>query len=122
MSIDELFDRTYHRQKYNCANFVCEAWKEIKGTDISELIEPLSCGHPYKPSSKDNRLFLECLRKPENPCLALFQANKKQTHIAIFINRKILHITENGVEWNYLENVLLLFNKVRFYNVKSNNC
>lgn len=121
MSIDKFLDKIYHEEHYNCAHFVCEVWKELKGYDISKTL----AGALTRPSRRslvahDLRTF-ELLTVPSSPCVALFQSKRKDTHVGIWFLGKILHITSNGVEWTLMETVLMNFNSVRFYNVKKNH-
>lgn len=121
MNIDKYLDKKYDEAKYNCASFVCELWKDLKGDDISSALGECSKHRSNRKVYAHSLAAFERLEAPQSPCIALFQINRREPHVGIWLEGKILHITQKGVEWNCLELVMLNFNKVRFYNVKSCN-
>lgn len=123
MNFDKYFDKVYDDSKYNCAHFACEVWKDLTGDDLSRPLTGALEGWGMRRLRAHTLKVLKPLRAPQAPCLALFQAGHRNPHVGIFIDNKILHLTENGVNWSSVENVMLSFNRVRFYNVeKNNNC
>ena len=115
MNLDKYFFRKYDRKNYNCTHFVCEVWQELKGFDLSG---PLA-GFLHDPDERHVLLNdLRAMRRltaPESPCVALFKANRAPPHVGIYINRRVLHIQERGVEYQPLEVVKFGFQSVRFY-------
>jgi hypothetical protein len=115
MSIDPLLDRVYHRQKYNCVHFSCDAWRHITGFDLAGraagVLRAVSEGQ-LLPS--DMRAFKR-LAKPVSPCIVLFNGRHVQAHIGVYYNGKVLHITESGVQYMPLDIALIGFESVRFY-------
>lgn len=112
---DDLFFKHYDRRNYNCAHFVCEAWLFLKGDDIgnhfSDFFKPIS-----EASAKFSKLkFFKKLKTAESPCIVLFQRKSLAPHVGIYINGKVLHIQPRGVEFQPIEVVTGLFNKVSFY-------
>jgi len=123
MNLDRFFDRVYNDAKYNCAHFVCEVWKELNNQDISEALTWAKTGRSLRVMDAHRLGQFERILAPVSPCLALFQANQGASHVGIWLDGKILHLAQNGVEWTYLETVMIGFRNVRFYNVKKNyNC
>jgi len=123
MNIDAFLDKRYHSSKYNCAAFVCEVWKVIARQDISSALQGAMTGEASRVLHAHNLTVFKRLTVPHTPCLALFQANRKAPHVGIWLDGKILHITENGVNWIPLDVAMIGFNQVRFYDVeKSCNC
>lgn len=122
MNIDKYLDRVYDESKYNCASFACEVWKDLKNDDISDALGGCMAGPGHRKLGKDGLKRFVPLAVPKSPCLALFQIGRKVPHVGIWLDGRILHISKNGVEWNWLELVMIGFNKVRFYDVKNCNC
>lgn len=103
--IDDLLDRVW-RKGYTCNEFACEAWKKITGKDLSKKLY----------SHLVNEDKFSKLDGPQNPCLVFMSNNDKtDTHIGIFYNGKILHLTMRGVQLAPLELIKLYFKDVRFY-------
>lgn len=105
MSIDNLLDRTWSKN-YTCNEFACEAWQQITGEDLSKRVE----------DSFDNLGGFEQLSEPISPCIVYFTNNNQSpTHVGVFFEQKILHLTGRGVQYMPLEVVKLGFREVRFY-------
>lgn len=118
MNLDKYFEKVYNESKYNCAHFVCEIWLELFKQDISFALDGALRGPRQRKLDAHTLNVFERLEAPSGPCLALFQLRRKAPHVGIFLDGKILHITQKGVEWNCLEVLMLSFNQVRFYSVK----
>lgn len=123
MNLDNLYDRKYDSANYNCAHFVCEVWKQIKNEDISTVLNGALKAPSHRLMDAHSLRAFRRLQAPSSPCVALFQLHRREPHVGIFLDGRILHLTENGVEWTYQETILVNFDKVRFYDIeKSNNC
>lgn len=120
MNLDKYFDKVYDSSKYNCAHFVCEIWNELFKIDISWALNGVLTNLGNRKLHAHRLNAFERLALPSGVCLALFQAQRKEPHVGIFLEGRILHITKNGVEWSHIETIMTRFNKVRFYNVKNN--
>jgi hypothetical protein len=118
VNLDKYFDKIYDESEYNCAHFVCEVWKDLFNQDISGPLNGVLRAPGQRRLSAHDLAVFEPVGTPTGPCLALFQIWRKQPHVGIWINGKVLHITEKGVEWTYVETFSVSFNQVRFYNVK----
>ncbi|MHA3050193.1 hypothetical protein [Acinetobacter sp. ANC 4639] len=105
MSIDNLLDRTWSKD-YTCNEFACEAWKQITGHDLTQRLNEYLNG-----KGKFKRLD-----QPISPCLVFFSNNARSaTHIGIFYDHKLLHLSQKGVQFIPLELVAMGFREVRFY-------
>lgn len=103
--INDLFDREY-TQDYTCNEFACEAWGEITGENLVERL--------------NNHLNgigdFEQLKEPISPCIAFFSRNPKSpTHVGLFYDQKILHLSPRGVQHMPMEYVMMGFRTVSFY-------
>ncbi|MEC7118978.1 MAG: hypothetical protein VXW65_03615 [Pseudomonadota bacterium] len=114
--IDPLFDRVYHKQRYNCVHFLCDAWKLVTGDDLSArsagVMRAVSDG---KGLQRDDTRAFERLPKPESPCIVLMHGRNKSPHVGLFYRHKVLHITEQGVQYMPLAIASIGFDRVRFY-------
>lgn len=121
--LEDLFSKSYNEQNYNCAHFVIDAWLEFTGNDISTCMEGFLSPPKMRRARAHSLATWKRLEVPSSPCIALFQACRRHPHVGIFLDGRILHLTENGVSWNRIEDAMLCFNRVRFYNVENNsNC
>jgi hypothetical protein len=116
-SIDPLLNRT-PKPSYNCLDFVTEAWSHLVGdTGVMERLAALNAGI----HAEDGRVVLSTVRgfarlpQPSSPCFVVMQRSKTQPHIGIFYNGRILHMIENGVEYQPLPVVRRYFTKIGFY-------
>jgi hypothetical protein len=116
-SIDPLLIRT-PRDGYNCLDFVIEAWNHLTGDPgVAERLNALSEGI----HTEDGRVILSAVRgfgklpQPASPCFVVMQRTKTQPHIGIFYKGRILHMIENGVEYQPLPVVRRYFTKIGFY-------
>ena len=118
MNFDKYFDLQYDESKYNCVNFVCDAYKDLFHIDIKDVFEGAFTGRGNRKLRVHSLERLRRLEGPISPSIALFQAGRKNPHVGIWINGRILHMNSSGVQWCPLENMMLQFNRVRFYDVK----
>lgn len=113
--IDVLFDKTYHKQRYNCVHFVCEAWQLVAGADLSQrmsgVLRAVSDGGGMQ---RDDMRPFERLNEPDSPCIVLMHGNQSP-HVGLFYRHKVLHITEQGVQYMPLAVAAIGFDRVRFY-------
>lgn len=115
MSIDEFFHKCYNRQSYNCAHFVCDVWKRVTGASIDHTLE----GFLHPPSARRadpalRRAFVR-LGQPVSPCIVLMQRAKSAPHVGVYLNGRVLHIHEHGVEFQPVDVASRGFDRVRFY-------
>lgn len=105
MSNDNLLDRTWS-ESYTCNEFACDAWQQITGENLSERLNGFLNGSNG----------FQLIETPISPCITFFTNNNKtSTHVGVFFDNKILHLTGRGVQYMPLEIVKLGFREVRFY-------
>lgn len=112
--IDQYFNRKYDSKEYNCAHFVTEVWRNIKGVDVSLALGCFMAGIYARCASFNSLRNVILLSKPENPCLIYFQAAHR-SHVGIWLDGRVLHIGPGGVQYIPLEVAALGFKKVRFF-------
>ena len=110
---DEVVLKKFNKKEYTCANFVCDAWKELTGLEIKNKF-----GSFLKPDGKINfkvRKNFQRLEKAISPCIVLMLDKKRSPHVGIFYKNKVIHIKETHVEYQPLDIVSRGFEQVRFY-------
>ena len=116
MNLDIFFCKVYHKKNYNCAHFVAEVWKYLTGEDISYK---LNCFFEPEASRKfklsDGKNFKRVNPSNDTFSIALMQRAGHTPHVGIFINGRILHIHENGVECQPVDVASRGFKRVRYY-------
>lgn len=118
MSIDKYFARTYNAREYNCAHLVVEVWSDLFGPQLGEMLRSYLCAPSQRKSVLSHLRLGRWLQKPEDPCVILFRAPKQATHVGLWLQGKVLHITPQGVQYQPLEIVRLGHPKVRFFTCK----
>lgn len=115
MSIDEFFHRRYNRETYNCAHFAAEVWEKLTGESIAYKLRGILVPVKDKVISFELRHAFRRLQVPQSPCLVLLQRRKVSPHVGVFIRGRVLHLHEQGVEFQPLEVVSIGFQNTRFY-------
>ncbi len=98
--LDQFLDRTWS-PAYTCNEFLIEVWLAMVGEDLSDRLE--------------NDEFKR-LQEPISPCIAFFtNGSKSSTHVGLFFDNKIVHLTGRGVQVVEPEMVSMNFRETRFY-------
>ena len=123
MSFDALFHREYDYERYNCLHFTVEAWQALFGIDLSFLTQAFTQeGNMHSLSGISKLKTFRRLRHPVSPCLCLMRGlAADQTHIATFLDGRVLHINEIGVQYFPPEVVFPLYQKVLLYEYRNHN-
>lgn len=118
MSIDSLFHCKYDRKSYNCAHFVADTWLLETGKDITEKLH----GFLFPPKDRFVPFSLRYefikLTKPVSPCIVIMRRSKYPPHVGTYLRGKVLHIQENGPQYQPIEVATIGFSTVRFYTCK----
>lgn len=110
MNLDKFFNRQYDEVNYNCMHFAAEIWKELTGKDFLNLIN----GIINKNLNKTNKYEFEHLTAPSSPCIVIMKRRGCTSHVGIYFDNRVIHLTELGVECYSLEIASRGFNKLRF--------
>lgn len=114
-SIDEFFNKKYSSKNYHCAHFACEVWDKLTGDDISNKFGGILAPVGEQVAAYNLRKVFTKLNKPETPCIVLMQRRHSTPHVGIYINGRVLHLKENGVEFQPLDVATLGFTRIGFY-------
>lgn len=112
MSIDDYLDREYDIDKFNCGHFVAQVWRDLTGRDISGICSSFVT-NDTEFFKKENRKFKH-LHQPESPCVVLMRAPNVPSHAGIYVDAKVLHLTESGVRYESLD-MLKPYWRLSFY-------
>lgn len=115
MSIDALFDRVHDCKAYNCVHFLCEAWQHVTGTDLRPRMRSFYCSIADMHADKATMRQLQPIKQPISPCIVLLTSVGHASHVGLYYNGKVLHLSEQGVQYMPLHIVQLTFNRTRFY-------
>lgn len=123
MNFDALFYREYDYGRYNCLHFTIEAWQMLFGVDLSILAQVfVQEGREYRMGGLSRCRMFRRLRNPESPCLCHMRGvASDETHMATFLDGRVLHINELGVQYFPPEVIFPQFKKVLFYEYRRNH-
>jgi len=111
-TVDKYLDREYDFTRYNCSHFVSEVWLDLTGESIIGICQAFVDGEDGEYTRRIRERIK--LRTPESPCVAMIQSPRALPHAGIYLNGKILHLTENGVQFEDV-NVLLTYCRISYY-------
>ncbi|WP_198077797.1 hypothetical protein [Acinetobacter calcoaceticus] len=105
MNINHLLSRIW-KEDYTCNEFACEAWKDITGEDLTLRLNRFLNGEGE----------FKSLDEPISPCIVFFtNGQKSSTHVGLFFEDKLLHLSLRGAQFIPLEVVSMHFRETRFY-------
>lgn len=115
MSIDVFYHRKYNKNTYNCAHFVCEVWKHLTGQCMSSRVPGLLTPAADRHVSFGMMRGLERLAGPRSPCIVVMTRPRFPPHVGIFLNGRVFHIQETGVEYQPIEIASIGFKTLGYY-------
>jgi len=89
-------DKQYNDNDYNCLHFAVDIYKDITGDDMGVYVAELMTGRGKRKIDIVKLKRFVQLESPIDPCLALMHS--AELHAGIYHQRKIIHITESGVQ------------------------
>lgn len=113
-SIDRFLDRRQTRT-YNCLDFCREVWLAMTGEDVTAKLTRLVGEFAQRKATLSGVRGFQRLDEPINPCFVVFQRKGFTPHIGVYLDRRILHLHERGVEFQPLIVAQSYFNTVRYY-------
>ena len=114
--IEALFRKQYNPEKYHCVHFVIDAAKEIYQADYAHCFVGMtgSLSETIK-SSKQNLSTGKRIQKPKDGCVVLMTNYDESSHVGLYYKDRVFHLTERGVQRPTLEQIKLMFKRIRFY-------
>ncbi len=113
-SVDPFLDREQSRT-YNCFDFVRETWLALTGEDISAKLTGLVGAFASRRATVSGIRGFQRLLEPESPCFAVMQRFRFVPHIGIYLDGRILHLTNKGAQFQPLVVARQYFISVKYY-------
>lgn len=114
IGVDRFLDRIPSKD-YNCMDFVREVWLAIKGTDIASSLTWLSARFKDRKSTVSGARGFERLKSPCTPCIVFMQRRFLVPHVGIWIDGRVLHLKDNGVQFQPLNVACGYYNRLSYY-------
>ena len=115
MSIDRFLAKSYNANSYHCAHLVVDVWAFIKGEDLTPHLLPTLTPLSQVKTPDNCKVKFKSLSKPKTTCLVLMRGVKRNPHIGVFYEGRVLHLTEGGVRFDRLGTCKTLYQNMRFY-------
>lgn len=114
MSIDQFLDRRYDLETSNCLHLAADVWQALVGQDITAKLNGIING-----ITREHVVGFEWLSKPTSPCLVLMRrkglsALQNRFHIGVYLDRRIIHINEQGPQFQPVDVATYGFNDIRY--------
>jgi hypothetical protein len=113
-SIDPFLDRLPSKS-YNCLDFVREVWLHLSGEDVTDKLTGLVGNFEQRKVTLAGVRGFKRLKEPVNPCFVVMQRFKYVPHCGIYIDGRILHLKDIGVEFQPLIVARAYFQTIRYY-------
>jgi hypothetical protein len=114
ISVDRFLDRM-PRPGYNCLDFTREVWLALTGQDITERLTGLVGDFACRKATVSGVKGFKRLQTPSSPCFVVMQRTKFVPHIGIFLNGRMLHMSNKGVQYMPIEVARAYFTGIRYY-------
>lgn len=108
--IDDIDSIKYDKENYNCVHFLIDIYKHYNNVDLAPSL------------LIDNQFKAPLLRnfKPttlKNNVIVLFRS-RNENHVGLFIDNRVIHLTEHGVRCQLLAIAKSSFQRVEYYEKK----
>src|SRR5258708_385782 len=100
-SVDPFLDREQSKT-YNCLNFVREVHLAMTGQDITAKLTGLVGEFSQRKATVTGVKGFTRLSEPHSPCFVVMQRSRFVPHIGIYLDGRILHLTNKGVQFQPL--------------------
>lgn len=111
--VDVFLDREYDFKRYNCGHFVSDVWLALTGEDIGSVCQSFLHGKINQFwEERNKRTLLKC---PVSPCVCVMKNKLHETHAGVFIEDKILHLSDLGVRYEPIEEIAMPNKTVYYY-------
>jgi len=103
------------RPGYNCAHFLCDAWLEETGCDISPVLACFLAPVARRTAHHGLTRGLRRLPAPVGPCVVLWRRGGAAPHVGLYVRGRVLHLTNNGPVRQLLAVAKVGYDSVRYY-------
>jgi hypothetical protein len=105
-------------------HFLVDVWRELFNIDVSFLLPTitLASAHLNEVINMEKLKVFARLKMPKTPSVCLLRSvTPYDTHVATYIDERLLHITETGVQFMPEELIRIGFPKAAYYEYNYNN-
>lgn len=114
-SIDQFLGRQ-PKPGYNCLDFVREVWRDGLGReDVCQTLTGLQGAFAGRRANISGVKSFRRLKGPANPCFVVMQRFRCVPHVGIWLDGRILHLTDKGVQFQPLIVARAYFTGIRYY-------
>jgi hypothetical protein len=115
-SIDVLLDRQYDAETYHCVHFVIEAAEYLFAQNYSDSFVGLTGNlHESLRTSRHTATHNRKVSVPINGSIVLMTNAKGRSHVGLFYQGCVLHLTELGVHFLPVISVRKFYKRIRYY-------
>lgn len=111
MTLDDLYAREYHRERYHCAHWAADAWQLLTGRDVRSQL--LAIGGTRVRRGVMGKL--KPIARPQSPCVVIMHRKGSCPHVGVYLEGHVVHMTEGGVKADDPGRACLNFKRVCYY-------
>lgn len=100
---------------YNCAHFVCDAWQQETGQDLSWALACFLAPPGTRTAGAGLVRTMRLLPAPQAPCVVLWRRRGSAPHVGLYSRRTVLHLTGSGPIRQELAVASIGYHQTRFY-------
>jgi hypothetical protein len=113
MSVDRFLTRR-RTPEYDCAAFAAEVYLAETGIDADRAAPGLLRAQFAGKIPRTTRRGFREISAPTALCFVIMRRPRSPLHVGIFIRGRVLHLKQNGVEYQPLHVATRTFTKVQF--------
>ena len=93
--LSPFYAKRFHPQNYNCGHFVFEVYLKLTGKNLQGITSSLMVKDYSR--FKTEKKKLTKIETPDKLCVAVTSRKSNELHAGVYMDGKILHLTEKGV-------------------------
>lgn len=111
-----LFEKQYNPLNYHCVHFLIDAAQSLLSTDYSSSFIGLTGAlNTAINTSRQTVVKNKRLQEPIHGCIVLMTSPTGSNHVGLFYANKVLHLSENGVQYVNLRALKPYYLRFRYY-------
>lgn len=113
IDVNKYLSRCFKRGRYNCFDFAREVWAELTGRDLGHQTPATEVEYGEKAIAVAGEL--QTLDRPVSPCLVLLMSPRREPHVGVYYEGKVLHLNERGAYYMPLDLITVGYPSVNYY-------
>ena len=115
-SIDPLLTKVYNEKSYHCVHFAIEAAQYLFDADYSDVFIGLtgSLSDALR-TSRNTAITTIQVKQPKDGTIVLMTNINGSSHVGLYYNERVLHLTEMGVHYLPLITLNRFYKRIRYY-------